>query len=300
MSILTDPVHLKNLMKSLGLKPKDYLGQNFLIDEQVLSDIVDIAKIKNNETIIEIGPGLGVLTGELVKKALKVIAIEKDRNLYSFLQNTISNEVRDLGLKDETSRSARSGNLVLINQDVLKFNFEEVKGDYKIVANIPYYLTSHLIQILLTLKHKPTRIVFMIQKEVGERIVAGAGELSILGISVQVFADASIEATVSKQSFWPMPKVDSVIISITPKNKFEISDQKLFFRILKIAFAGKRKQLHNTLVNGLKLSKEEIRKLLNDSGIDPTARPQDVEIRKWVELTKRAAGSVERGGGYEN
>lgn len=128
----------------------------------------------------------------------------------------------------------------------------------------------------------------MIQKEVGERLTAEPGELSILGISVQIFADVSIAANVPKENFWPKPKVDSCVILIEPKDKFpKIADEKLFFRILKIAFAGKRKQIHNTLANGLKLSKEEVNTLLSAAKIDPASRPQDLSIAQWIEIYTR-------------
>ena len=144
------------------------------------------------------------------------------------------------------------------------------------VANIPYYLTSKLIQHFLEQGNPPEVLVFMVQKEVGERVIAKAGELSILGISVQIYADAEIVSFVPKTSFWPVPKVDSVVLKITPKNKYpEITDKKLFFRIVKTAFAGKRKQIKNTIRDP---------KALKQAGIDPTARPQDIEIEQWIEL----------------
>jgi 16S rRNA (adenine1518-N6/adenine1519-N6)-dimethyltransferase len=271
MNILTDPEHLKNLLRQFKLRPKEDLGQNFLISEQVLDEIVQIAQIKKSDTIIEVGPGLGVLTQELVKKSENVLAVEKDKRFITLLKKYFRSEK----------------NLQILEQDALRFNFENIKGDYKIVANIPYYLTSHLLQVLLALKHTPTRMVLMVQKEVAERLTATPGALSILGISVQIFADVSIEANVPKENFWPKPKVDSCIILIQPKNKFpEIRDQKLFFRILKIAFAGKRKQIHNTLANGLKLTKNEIEKLLSDSKIDSSARPQELTIEEWIRLYK--------------
>lgn len=271
MNILTDPEHLKNLLRSLNFKPKDYMGQNFLVDETVLQEIISAAEIKKSDTIVEIGPGLGVMTGELAKQAGRVIAVEKDHRLYALLKKVFRDEQ----------------NIELVEKDVLKFNFEQIEGDYKIVANIPYYLTSHLLQMLLNLKHKPERLVLMMQKEVGERLVAPAGELSVLGISVQIFAQAEIIAVVSKQSFWPVPKVDSCVVLIRPENKYpEIGNSKLFFQIVKIAFAGKRKQIHNTLANGLKLSKEEIANLLKLAKIDVKIRPQDMTLEDWLRLYK--------------
>jgi 16S rRNA (adenine1518-N6/adenine1519-N6)-dimethyltransferase len=308
MNILTDPEHLKNLFRSLNLKPKDYMGQNFLISEDVLAEIISLAEIKRGETVVEIGPGLGVLTQQLVEKTDKVIAIEKDRLLFEHLKNFFQDSLPSQEAVTEVMKSsdkaivekiatrrtdrnatgARDGkkaNVFLINQDVLKFNFEGINGDYKIVANIPYYLTSHLLQMLLTLKHKPSKIIFMVQKEVGERLTASAGGLSILGISVQIFADVEMPVVVPKNNFWPVPKVDSAVVVISPRVKFpEIDDEKLFFRLLKIAFAGKRKQIHNSLVNGLKWDKNKVEELLTESRINSAMRPQELTLEQWIRL----------------
>jgi len=246
------------------------MGQNFLIDEDVLDEIMSTAELKSSDTVLEVGPGLGVLTKRLLEKSKKVLAVEKDAKLASLLKIELSS----------------ASHLQIIQQDILRFNVaENIPDDYKVVANIPYYLTSKLIQNFLENIHPPKLLVLMIQKEVGERVIAEAGDLSILGISVQIYADAEITAQVSKNSFWPVPKVDSVIIKITPKNKYpEITDKKLFFRMIKVAFAGKRKQLHNTLTHGFKLPKEEILDWLEQAGIEPTARPQDLEIGQWIKL----------------
>jgi 16S rRNA (adenine1518-N6/adenine1519-N6)-dimethyltransferase len=268
MNILTDREHLKNLLASLRLRPKDYMGQNFLVSEEVLDEILAVAEIKKGERVVEVGPGLGALTEKLADAGAIVFAIEKDKSLVEVL-----------------SRSVKNKNVEIISQDILKFNFAQIKSPYKIVANIPYYLTSHLLQILLALENKPSHMVLMMQKEVAERLIAEPGELSILGISVQIFADVHIAAGVPKENFWPMPKVDSCVVVLKPKNKYpEITDQKLFFRILKIAFSGKRKQIHNTLSNGLKIDKEKTSNLLKRSGIDPQIRPQDLEIEQWIKL----------------
>lgn len=269
---LTDIEYIKNLFRQFGLKPKHYLGQNFLIDEAVLNEIVATAELSKDDSVIEVGPGIGVLTSELAAHAKEVYAVEKDRNLIPILKRQIKNHK----------------NVKVINEDILRINPEEmISGPYKVVANIPYYLTSNLLQHFLTQKNKPKLLVLMVQKEVGERVVAQAGDLSILGISVQIFSDPVIAAVVPKDAFWPKPKVDSVILKLTPNNKYpEIKDQKLFFRIVKVAFSGKRKQIHNTLASGLSLNKEQVFDLLSKSGIEPTLRPQDLSIQKWISLYK--------------
>ena len=175
----------------------------------------------------------------------------------------------------------------------MRFNLSEhIQGPYKVVANIPYYLTSKLLQHFLEQKNSPQVLVLMVQKEVGERVVALPGELSILGLSVQIYSDAEIVAQVSRKNFWPEPEVDSVILKITPRKKYpEIKDKKLFFKIIKAAFAGKRKQIHNTLAHSLKLDREGIEKLLADAKIDPKTRPQDLSVEDWIRLYGRVAYS---------
>lgn len=263
---------LKDYFRARGLKPKDYLGQNFLIDGNVLDQILKVAELKPTDVVLEVGPGLGVLTRRLAEKASEIWAVEKDQKLIPLLR---------VELKGQK-------NVHIVHEDILRFNIaENIKTEYKVVANIPYYLTSKLIQNFLEISHQPKLLVLMVQKEVGERMVAGTGELSLLGISVQIYSDPEIAVQVSRESFWPMPEVDSVILKITPKDKYpELTDKKLFFRILKIAFAGKRKQIANSLVNGLKWDKEKIVDLLKLAKIDPMKRPQDISIEEWIRIYK--------------
>ncbi len=273
MNQLTNPSYLKDLFRHYNLKPKDYFGQNFLVDEIVLDQIVNAGDLKKTDTVVEVGPGLGILTQELAKKAGRVIAIEKDRHLLPILKVNIK----------------EFSNVEVHNQDALKFNFEnQIKGQYKVVANIPYYLTSHLFQHFLAQKNRPTSLVLLVQKEVAQRVTAEPGNLSILGISVQLFAKPEIVSIVDKRSFWPIPKVDSAIIKITPWNEYKVKDEKEFFRLVKIGFSAKRKQLHNNLSSGLKKTTEETKKWLTENGIDPQSRAEDLSVSQWVQL----AGSL--------
>ncbi len=267
---LFNPEELKTFMRSQGLKPRDYLGQNFLVDEEVLKNIVVAADLKKSDTVLEVGPGLGVLTGELAVNVKKLVAVEKDEKLVPLLER----QFKELP------------HVQIVQQDILRFHLEKyITGPYKVVANIPYYLTSVLLQTFLEKENQPECLVLMVQKEVGERVVAEAGELSVLGISVQIYADAEIVLDVPKECFWPVPKVNSVVIKITPRNKYpEIEDKKLFFRIVKMAFAGKRKQIHNTIGNGFGLDKEKVTEILTESKIDGVMRPQDLEIGDWIRL----------------
>jgi len=246
-----------------NFKPKHHLGQNFLQDEEVLKKIVDAADLKSSDTVLEIGPGLGVLTKELVAKVSQVVAVEKDTKLILHLEKEFNNNKK----------------LKLVNEDILRFHLKKnLPKEYKVVANIPYYLTSKLLQNFLESDHPPKTMVLMVQKEVGERLVAKPGGLSILGISVQIYSDVEIVDRVSRQSFWPVPEVDSVIIKITPKDKYlEIEDKRLFFRIVKTAFSGKRKQIKNTIRDS---------DILWQAGIDQTLRPQDLSLDDWISLYK--------------
>src|SRR3989344_2862526 len=270
MNRLTDPIYLRNLLKRYQFKPKDYLGQNFLVDEEILQKIIKAADLKTDDVVLEVGPGLGVLTVEIAKRVKRVVGVEKDRRVVSLLKKEFS------FLK----------NLEIIEGDILKFYIAKyIKEKYKVVANIPYYLTSHLIQSFLNSEVKPEVMVLMVQKEVAQRIVAKPGKLSILGISVQINSKPEIIDLVPKESFWPSPKVNSAIIKIVPANIFPvIKDKKLFFRIIKSAFASKRKQLHNSLTAGLNLSKAEVLNIFNQAGIKQTSRPQDLSLKNWVDL----------------
>ncbi|MBI3952590.1 MAG: ribosomal RNA small subunit methyltransferase A [Candidatus Doudnabacteria bacterium] len=268
MNNLTDITYLKSFLKQSGLKPRHYLGQNFLVDQDVLNRIIEAADLKKSDTVLEVGPGIGTLTSELIKRAGKVIAVEKDESMARIFE-------KEYGIWIQIPNSK----FQLVNQDILRFHLDRhIQGPYKVVANIPYYLTSVLFQYFLGQENKPELLVLMVQKEVAERVVASPGELSVLGISVQFYADPEIVGIVNKESFWPQPKVDSAILKITPVNKFpEVEDEKLFFRIVKSAFAGKRKQLKNTIRDV---------EALRRAGVEPTARPQDLQIEDWVRLYK--------------
>lgn len=278
MNQLANPQFIKELFRHYGIAPKHYLGQNFLVDEIVLDEIVSAARLAPSDTVVEVGPGLGVLTQELCIRAGKVIAVEKDRTMLDIL------DVNLQGVK----------NVKVTNQDVLRMDFaREVKGKYKVVANIPYYLTNHLFQFFLGQANRPQLMVFLVQKEVAERVSAQPGEMSLLAAAVQLDADVEIMAEAGRSSFWPAPKVDSAVIRVTPRAKFpEVVDRKLFFRILKVAFAARRKQLHNNLANGLGLPPEAVGGWLGSCAIDPKSRAQDLSLDQWACLYRTFPGAA--------
>lgn len=265
---LTNPKHIKALLSAYRLRAKKSLGQHFLIDEGVLDDIVNAANLSTGDSVLEIGPGLGVLTDRLVKKAGKVLAIEFDEKMIEVLKNIVF-----------------SPNLQIENENVLKFNLGKLPKNYKVVANLPYYITSPIIRNFLEFKNKPQIMVLLVQKEVAQRIVAKPGQLSILGVSVQFYSKPEIINIVPKTSFWPPPKVDSAIIKIEVYKKpiFEV-DNKNFFRIVKAGFGEKRKQLANSLSGGLQLSKEDIIKYLNITGIKENSRAEELSLSQWNDL----------------
>ena len=220
------------------IKPNKLLGQNFLTDKSVLKKIIETADLSPTDTVLEIGPGTGILTKELAQVVKRVIAVEKDPKMVKILQQELA------GLD----------NVKIIEGDIRNFEFAnlQISKDYKVVANIPYYLTATIIRKFLEIERPPEFMVLMLQKEVAERICSKPGKMSLLAVSVQFYADAKIVSGVSKNCFWPAPKIDSAIIKIIPFDSAQGRPQispDLFFKIVKACFSGKRKQIHNTLTN---------------------------------------------------
>ena len=238
-------------IKTQGIVPKKSMGQNFLIDNNIVKKIIETSQIKQNDIIVEIGPGTGILTKELALKAKKVIAIEKDEKLAS-----------NLKIK----------NVKVIAGDALNI-VHKIKGEYKVVANIPYYLTSFLIRTLLELDNKPKDIVLLIQKEVAQRICSSKN--TILSLSVNYYGKAQIIDYVSRNCFYPKPKVDSAIIKII-LNKEKRNDE--LFKLIKKGFSHPRK----TLINNLKDKK--IEDFLTSRGLSKKARPEELNINDWINL----------------
>ncbi|PJA87188.1 MAG: ribosomal RNA small subunit methyltransferase A [Candidatus Moranbacteria bacterium CG_4_9_14_3_um_filter_42_9] len=256
------------------------LGQNFLRDEKVLKKIIAAADLKADDFVIEIGPGEGVLTEELAKRAGKVIAIEVDEVLSKLLRNKFSNKK----------------NVEIINEDILKINFSELATSYKlqaigykIVANLPYYITSPIIRLFLEADCPPREMILMVQKEVAERIVAGLGKMSILAVSVQYYAHPEMLFTVSKNAFFPVPEVDSAIIRVThivnrvSQNKEDVKD---FFRVVRAGFSAKRKMLVNNLSSSFHLDKKEVEEKIKKIPLSGKVRAQELSVEEWKKLTK--------------
>jgi 16S rRNA (adenine1518-N6/adenine1519-N6)-dimethyltransferase len=262
---------IRKLIKTMEtVRLKKGLGQNLLTDKNQIRKIMASIGLSDSDTILEVGPGLGAITLEMAKTAKNIVCIEKDQEMVSALNQ----KIKDGGIK----------NIEIINADILKLfdkdklNVPKIKK-YKIVANIPYYLTSALIRNLLEIKNPPEDIFLMIQKEVGQRICAKPGDMSILSIAVQYYANPKILFTVPKGCFYPSPKI--VFIRITPKG---VKKNDEYFKLIKAGFAHPRKQLIGNLFNQLKIDREIIKKWLEDNNLKPGERAEVLSLPQWESL----------------
>ena len=254
-----------------GNKPNKSLGQHWLRDRDVLAHIADQAELTPEDTVLEIGPGLGTLTSELLRKSKKVIAVEFDSELARKLPSQFPGK-----------------NLQVINEDILKFDLNSLPAGYKVVANVPYYITSKIVQMLMTAKNKPAITVLLVQKEVAERLAAKPGQMSILAVSAQVFAEVKLGDVVKAAMFTPPPKVDSqVVILRTRQDSFfaEINEAE-FFNVVKAGFSAKRKKLRSSLAGGLKISKPEAEIILQKADISPDVRAEALTLHQWTRLVQ--------------
>lgn len=283
------PLSVPTLLKKYGLRPSKGLGQNFLVDDNALRKVVNAAEISDKDVVLEVGPGLGSLTRYLAIAAQKVIAVELDQKLLPVLHETL----------------APFDNVEIVIGDILEQNPEELMDSverrressqpissiqppaYKVVANIPYYITSALIRHLLEAEIKPNSMVLTVQKEVAQRICEQPPNMSLLALSVQVYGQPKIAAKIPAGAFYPPPKVDSSIVTIGlfPDPLIVHSQLPLFFRLAKAGFSQKRKMLRNTLSAGMKWSKEKATTVLTNAEIDPQRRAQTLSIREWEALT---------------
>ncbi len=264
------------------MRAKKSLGQHFLRSQKALSDIVDASDPNANDVILEIGPGEGVLTKRLLTFAAKVIAVEKDDNLYEFLKENFSEEIR-------------KGKLDLIHGDILEFNpqsLEFYEGfPYKIIANIPYNITGAIIRKFLSTELQPELMVLLVQKEVADRIVAKKEKESILSISVKAYGKPHYISTVKAGSFAPAPKVDSAIIAIEKISKdfFRGFSEKFFFELLHAGFSSKRKKVSSNLAEVC--PKEDIKTVFQNLGLDENTRAEDLDIETWGKIARLLRGA---------
>ena len=292
----------KNLCKLYHIIPARSKGQNFLIKEETYDEVVAAAELKSDETVLEVGPGLGFLTVKLSAQAGKVVAVELDDKLVAVLKTGLLAK----GIK----------NVEVVNGDILKIPLtpfikgEEIgktsltlllKEGFKVVANLPYNITSIFLRKYLEVEHKPKLMVLMLQKEVAERITAKPGQMSLLAVSVQFYAQAEIIKIVSKENFWPQPEVDSAIVKITPRSNPLLlkerelnppsspfvkggSKEKEFFRLVKFGFIAKRKMLKNNLAAGFKIDQTEAASRIKQAGFNEKIRAQELSVNDWLKL----------------
>jgi len=249
--------------------PKKSLGQHWLDDPATLQAMADAASVGPADTVLEVGPGQGTLTKVLVERADQVIAVELDDKLAVELPKRLS-----------------AGNLEIIPASILRFDFTELPPGYKIVANIPYYLTSHMIQLISETPNPPAAAALLVQKEVAERVAAAPGAMSLLSVTAQFYWQVELGGVVPAELFEPPPKVDSQILILKRRAEplFPEVDAKAFFRLVKAGFGQRRKTLLNSLSAGLHLGRDQAETILKTAGIDPGRRAQTLALEEWHKI----------------
>jgi len=275
----------RRLLRQSGLKARKRLGQNFLTDRNVLGKIIRAAELSADDVVVEVGPGLGILTSALADKVKKVFAIELDTELSTLLKK----------------RLAAQANVEVINADILDVDLEQnirPVSEYKVVANLPYYITSPVLRYFMENRLRPSLMVMMVQKEVAEAIVARSGKMSLLAVSIHVYSRPRIIARVPARCFYPRPKVDSAVIrfDILPQPAVRVDDINAFFDMVRRGFSTPRKQLRNSLANGYNVKPGAVDSYLKSAGIDARRRAETLALEEWERLywvieSKRDSGN---------
>jgi len=264
---LTNLNDLRLAMQLAGLKASKGLGQHFLVDRSSLGTVMAAGELTPDDTVLEVGPGLGTMTMPLTQAVGQVVAVEQDPALAQLLE-------RD-----------RPANLQVVAGDIMQFDLGTLPRGYKVVANIPYYLTSALLRRLLEAENQPQLLALLIQKEVAQRVAAKPGKMSILAVSVQYYGQPKVVHMVPRQLFWPPPNVDSAILQIHVGDQPAFAaDRDKLFRLVKAGFGERRKMLKNSLAGGLNMSMELAAELLDAAGLEPTARAQELSLPEWKQL----------------
>lgn len=263
--------HPRELLARHGLQPKQSLGQNFLFDDNILARIVEAAEVGPEDAVLEIGAGVGTLTHHLARAARRVVAVELDDRLLPLLQNEM----------------ARHHNVTVVHGDILALSPDDWFGEgaYKVVANVPYYITGAILRHLLSGKSKPGVVVMTVQKEVAQRVTAGPGEMSLLAVSVQFYGAPRTTSDIKAGAFWPRPEVDSAIlrIDLLDEPRLPLAEEEAFFRVVKAGFAQKRKQLQKNL-RSLGPPRAAIDAALERAGIEGARRAETLAVEEWVRL----------------
>jgi 16S rRNA (adenine1518-N6/adenine1519-N6)-dimethyltransferase len=283
-------MNVRGLLEEWDLRPSKGLGQSFLTDQVILEKIVAAAELTPRDVVLEIGAGLGTMTEHLAHDAGHVVAVELDERLIPVLESVL----------------AAFDNVTLIQGDILALDLAATIGatahrlsipdtryptpdiPYKVVANLPYYITSAVLRHLLEADLKPQRLVVTVQREVAERIIAKPGQMSLLAVSVQVYGRPQLLFRIKPGSFYPPPEVESAVVQVdvhaTPP--VPVEDMAAFFRIVRAGFSQRRKQLHNTLAAGLRRPSQEVTARLQEAGIDPRRRAQTLSLEEWAKVTR--------------
>ncbi len=268
---------IRKLLHEFDIQPKKSLGQNFLVDQRALERIVEAAELGPEDIVLEIGPGLGTLTRLLAARAGRVVAVELDSRLVEALKKILA----DLS------------NVEVIHGDILELDpaalLTRAAGfQYKVVANLPYYITSAILRHLLTAAVKPKLMVVTVQLEVARRIVAEPGDMSLLAVSVQFYGRPRIVARIKAGAFYPSPQVDSAVVRIDLHEQpvVEVDDVDSFFEVVRAGFAQRRKQLRNALAAELGLPTNQVAQALSRAGINPKRRAQTLNIKEWARVWK--------------
>lgn len=280
----------QQLLRQLGFRPKKRLGQHFLIDEAVLEHILSAAELRPGSVVVEVGPGLGILTEGLARRGARVIAVEIDPRLVAVLRK----------------RLVSYPDVEIVHADILKVTPREVLEQslgasepgqqYRVVANLPYYIASPVLWRFLEAELRPSEMVVMLQKEVGEAIAAPPGKMSMISVKAQFYSRPTIVSYVPAASFYPPPKVDSVVLrlEVYQQPPIEVSDVAGFFEIVMHGFSSPRKQLRNVLSHSLGMPPGQVSELLERAGIDSRCRAETLSLEEWGELCK-AFGPFRRG-----
>lgn len=273
---------VRNMLHDSGLHFKKSLGQNFLTDKNVLNDIVNSAEIEETDFVLEIGPGPGVLTRELAKKAKRVVAVELDSDIISLLSENIK----------------EYDNITIINKDILKVDLPALRDEYfegkpfKVIANLPYYITTPIVMKLLETDVNIKSIVIMIQKEVAERLIASPGtkDFGAISLSVNYYADAEIVRIVPPEAFVPAPKVHSAVLKLTVLGnpRVSVSDEKYLFRLIKAAFSKRRKTFLNSISgeSGIEITKEEAKDIITELGFSDNLRGETLSLGEFAQISE--------------
>jgi len=270
----------RQLLRQSGFKPRKSLGQHFLVDEAVLECILSAAELSPGDIVVEVGPGLGILTEGLARQGARVVAVELDAKLVALLKKRLT------GFPD----------VKIVHADILKVPPRQLLRDnlpasdfvrgYKVIANLPYYITSPVLSHFLEAQPRPSKMVVMVQKEVGEAIAAAPGKMRLLSVKAQYYSKPAIVSYVRAASFYPPPKVDSVVLrlDVYSESPIEVSDVAGFFDIVMHGFRSPRKQLRNSLAHSLEMPPSQVASLLDKAGIEAKRRAETLSLEEWREL----------------